>query len=141
MAGTAAYASAARRIADEIRDIVWSDEAVHTATDTAVQSMTVTGWIEFRAAAADEIAEFASATPSKRRRRRWKTPRPLLYLGAYQFCLEAARLLDEIDLLRPGGAYRGMLHEAGVAAYQVRDAMDDILVQGYHGEPLPFRKD
>ena len=73
--------------------------------------------------------------------RRWKTPPPLLYLGAYQFCLEAARLLEEIDLLGPGGSYRGMLHEAGRAAHQVWNAMDDILLRGYNGEPLPFRKE
>ena len=141
MAGTAPYASAARRIADEILDSVENDEDVRTATETAVQTMTLLEWIEFRAAAADEIANFASATPSARRRRRWKTPPHLLSLGAYQFCLEAARLLDEIDLLRPGGSYRGMLYTAGMAAHQVWNAMDDILLQGYHGEPLPFRKD
>ena len=41
MAGTAPYASAARRIADEILDSVENDEDVRTATETAVQTMTL----------------------------------------------------------------------------------------------------
>ena len=96
---------------------------------------------DWRADAADEIAAFAAATPSARRRRRWKRPLPLLSLGAYQFCLEAACLLDMTDLLEPGGSYREMLHAAGMAARQVSEVLDDILREGFDGEPLPFRTD
>ena len=139
MASTARYASEARGIADEIRESVWNDESVSAATETAVQTMTVREWIEWRIDAADEIAAFAAATPSARRRRRWKTPLPLLSLGAYQFCLEAACLLDKTDLLEPGGSYREMLHAAGMAARQVSEVLEDILLEGFDGEPLPLR--
>lgn len=139
MAGITRYALEARGIADEIADIVANDEAAEAAIETAVQAMTYAEWIEFRSDNAQRIAAIASATPSVRRRRSdWKTT-PVLLLGAYQFCLEAACLLDAVDQVEPGVSYRDMLSAAGTAAQQVQGELNCILLEGFDGEPLPFR--
>ena len=101
--------------------------------------MTMDDWTRFRTGAAREIRDFASATPSARRRRRWKAPLPELHLAAYQCCLEARALLTAVDLIRPGGSYRDMVYAAPVAAQDVWEAVDLIPFQGFRGEVCPFR--
>lgn len=134
-----AYAEAARRIAREIVDSFETAPDAAAALRDAVAAMTVGDWTEWCADAADEVAEFASATPSARRRRRWKQPAPLLHLAAYQFCLRAALLLEAADLLIPGDSYRNTLYFAGTRATGLEEALLDASLQGFHEDRLPFR--
>ena len=133
------YAEAARRIAEEIAASFETDPGAAAALRAAVATMTVRDWIEWCTDAADEVAEFASATPSARRRRRWKRPSPLLHLAAHQFCLRAALLLEAADLMIPGDSYRNTLRAAGNRAARLEEALLDVDFRGFHEDRLPFK--
>ena len=100
--------------------------------------MTVREWFAFRSTNAREIRAYASATPSARGRRR-RRPAPLVYLAAYQYCLEAALLLQETDLIGPGDSYRRTLAAAGEAADRIWDDVYQIRLQDFDEEICPFR--
>lgn len=138
MTGTWRYAEAARRISGEIRDSFYDVPGDDEELRAAVATMTFEDWLRWRRDAEQDIAAFASATPSARRRRRWKHPAPLLHLAAYQFCLEAAALLEAADLLGPGRGYRETLRDAGRSLARLQDEELRIALSDLEDELLTF---
>lgn len=108
------YAAQCRNLADELVDSL-SDTQIQ-ALRGLLFSLGARNWLDWRAAHAERVASFVSATPSARR----KQPLPandllLLTLAAYQHCCEAADLLVAACQLQPGGSYRHMAAQAGLS--------------------------
>ena len=128
----------AAEIATEAIAPFGSDEAGAEAVRAAIATMTFAEWSAWRGEHARELQALARSTPSARRRRK-RTPELLASLAAYQFCLEAALLLDVVEHLGPGGGYRETTGYAGEAATEFVRAFLDIRAQDFWGDPLAFR--
>ncbi len=119
--GLGKYALACEGLADELRASLSESEVSDLHKLWAGRP--VLDWIKWRQANANLVSAFVAATPSERRRRKFKEHRLLLTMAGIQHCLEAHALLTVVDesFLDPGCSYRSMAALAGEAYDRLYD--------------------
>lgn len=115
------YAAVARTLAQELATTL--DAADLAALREDLATIDLHTWLTWRDRHVELVAAFVSATPSVRSKRAaWRRDRLRLTWAGYQHCMEAADLLDAVQDLAPGGSYRAMAAQAGLAAQRLQDA-------------------
>lgn len=114
------YASQCGELAQELVDSLSEQEV--ELLKSRLEGASKHDWKTWKLTYQADIAGYVAATPSQRqRKKRWQACRLELTLAAFQHCIEAQILLDQVDehFLMPGGPYRAMASKAGVAYRKV----------------------
>ena len=115
--GLGNYASASRTLAEELEALLSEEDVVELADELGRLGFdALLAWTDQNELA---IAQFAAATPSVRKRRKWSSSfeRSLFVLAAATHCRMGQALLDVLvrsePYLQAGGSYRDTTSSAG----------------------------
>lgn len=116
----------AQQAAEQARELASSlSEREIQVLREALVAATAKEFLDWRSEFQSDILEFVRATPSQRRRKTyWKVAFPQLTYAAYLHCRDGVAVLGAIARfdLTPGGPYRHMTSQAGLALRAMQDA-------------------